>query len=204
MNNVENFFKNKSSDQDFIRKYFGYVSEVIGKINVADVAKVVDAIKKARAGDKVVYFIGNGGSAATASHFANDLAIGTRSAGKPFRVMSLTDNVAVLTAIANDFGYDEIFVKQLQTYMKSGDVVIAISASGNSPNVVKAMDWAKNHGATTVGLTGFDGGKLKEMVDINLHVPSVKGEYGPVEDLHMIFDHVIGAYFMYACQDKNF
>lgn len=204
MNNVETFFKNKSSDQDFIKKYFGYLSEILGKISADDVAKMINAIKKARIEDKFVFFIGNGGSAATASHFANDLSIGTRSSTKPFRCMSLTDNVAVMTAVGNDFGYEDIFIKQLQAYMGKGDVVVAISASGNSPNVVKAVDWANKNGATTISLTGFDGGKIKEMTHINLHVPSVKGEYGPVEDLHMIFDHVIGAYFMYACRDVNY
>lgn len=204
MNNIERFFKDKKSSSDFVKKYFDYLSGIIAKIEIGDVARVIESIEKARAGEKMVFFIGNGGSAATSSHFANDLAIGTRSSSKPFRVMSLTDNVAILTAVANDYGYDEIFVKQLQTYMKSGDLVIAISASGNSPNVVKAIEWAKSHGAKTIGLTGFDGGKIKEIADINLHVPSVKGEYGPVEDIHMVFDHVIGAYFMYACQDKNY
>lgn len=161
---------------------------------------MIDAIKAARENDKMIFFIGNGGSAATASHFANDLSIGTRSQKKPFRVLSLTDNVPVLTAVGNDFGYDDIFIRQLQAYMKSGDVVVAISASGNSPNVTKAVEWANNNGAKTISLTGFDGGKLKTQTHINLHVPSIKGEYGPVEDLHMIFDHVIGNYFMYMCR----
>lgn len=200
MNNVETFFKNKTSTQDFIKKYFGYLSEILARISADDVTKMIQVIEKARNEDKTVFFIGNGGSAATASHFANDLSIGTRSQKKPFRVMSLTDNVAVLTAVGNDFGYEEIFTKQLQAYMNKGDVLVAISASGNSPNVVKAIEWANKNGATTISLTGFDGGKIKEMTHVNLHVPSVKGEYGPVEDLHMIFDHVIGAYFMYGCR----
>lgn len=203
MNNVESFFKNKTSTQDFIKKYFNYLNDILTKISADEVAKMIQTIEKARSEDKTVFFIGNGGSAATASHFANDLAIGTRSQKKPFRVMSLTDNVAVLTAIGNDFGYEEIFTKQLQAYMNKGDVLVAISASGNSPNVVKAIEWANQNGATTISLTGFDGGKIKEMTHINLHVPSIKGEYGPVEDLHMIFDHVIGAYFMYACRVEN-
>lgn len=200
MNNVETFFKNKTNTQDFIKKYFGYLSEILAKISADDVTKMIQVIEKARNEDKTVFFIGNGGSAATASHFANDLSIGTRSQKKPFRVMSLTDNVAVITAVGNDFGYEEIFTKQLQSYMNKGDVVVAISASGNSPNVVKAIEWANKNGATTISLTGFDGGKIKELTHVNLHVPSAKGEYGPVEDLHMIFDHVIGAYFMYACR----
>lgn len=203
MNNVEKFFHEKQNTPDFIKKYCAYIQEILSKISAEDVSKMIDVIHTARENDKMVFFIGNGGSAATASHFANDLSIGTRSSRKPFRVMSLTDNVPVLTAIGNDFGYDDIFIKQLQAYMHKGDVVVAISASGNSPNVVKAIEWANAQGATTISLTGFDGGKIKGLTHINLHVPSNKGEYGPVEDLHMIFDHMIGAYFMYSCQAER-
>lgn len=202
MNNVERIFKAKESTQHFIKGYLEYLKSVLDQINLDDVASFIDTIKVARENNQFIYFIGNGGSAATASHFANDLAIGTRSSKKPFRIMSLTDNVPVLTAIGNDFGYDEIFTKQLQAYLKPNDVVVAISASGNSANVVKALELAKKMSAKTVSLTGFDGGKIKSMADVNLHVPSVKGEYGPVEDVHMIFDHIIGNYFLHMCKEE--
>jgi len=146
---------------------------------------------------RAVFFIGNGGSAATASHFANDISIGTRTGDKkPFRAVSLTDNVAVMTALANDEGYDRMFVDQLRVHMRAGDSLVAISASGNSPNLIEAVDYATSRGATVIGLTGFDGGKLREKSDISLHVPTAKGEYGPVEDVHMIFDHLIGSYLI--------
>ena len=147
-----------------------------------------------------VFFIGNGGSAATASHFANDLAIGTRTLEKPFRVISLTDNVAVMTAIGNDYGYEQIFLQQLKTVMDPHDVVVAISASGNSPNLLTAIEWANAHGAITIGLTGFDGGRLASLAQQRVHIPSNKGEYGPVEDAHMILDHIVGNYLMLACR----
>jgi D-sedoheptulose 7-phosphate isomerase len=141
-----------------------------------------------------VFFIGNGGSAATASHFANDIAIGTRTGdAKPFRAMALTDNVAVLTALANDNGYDSIFVDQLKVHLRDGDALVAISASGNSPNVIAAVEYARSRGAKVVGLTGFDGGKLRTLSDIAIHAQTAKGEYGPVEDLHMVVDHLVGS-----------
>ncbi len=202
MNNVERAFKVKESTQHFVKQYLEYLKTVLDKINLDDVAKFIDVIKEAREKDQFIYFIGNGGSAATASHFANDLAIGTRTSKKPFRIMSLTDNVPVITAIGNDFGYDDIFTKQLEAYLKPNDVVVAISASGNSPNVVRALDLAKRKSAKTVSITGFDGGKIKSSADINLHVPSEKGEYGPVEDVHMIFDHIVGNYFLHLCREE--
>lgn len=160
------------------------------------IAHFAELLLTARKHDRNIFFIGNGGSAATASHFANDLSIGTRSWDKPFRVIALTDNAPIITAIGNDFGYDEVFLMQLKTQMRPGDVVVAISASGNSTNVIKAIEYANLRDCRTVGLTGFDGGKLKSICHLNLHVPSLKGEYGPVEDVHMILDHLIGAYLI--------
>ena len=144
-----------------------------------------------------IFFIGNGGSAATASHFANDISIGTRVShtDKPFKAMSLTDNMAVITAVGNDDGYEHIFTKQLQNFAKTGDVLVAISASGNSPNIIHTVEYAKTKGLKVIGLTGFDGGKLRELSDIRIHVQTRKGEYGPVEDVHMFVDHLIGTYF---------
>jgi D-sedoheptulose 7-phosphate isomerase len=141
-----------------------------------------------------IFFIGNGGSAATASHFANDLQIGTRSPDLPFKAISLSDNQAIITAVGNDFGYEEIFSKQLEALMEKGDLLVAISASGNSPNIVKGCLVAKQKSCLVVGLTGFDGGQLKKLSNLNIHIPSQKGEYGPVEDLHMIVNHLIGSY----------
>lgn len=202
MNHVETIYKNKVSTQHFVRSYIEYLKKVLDQVNPEEVVKFINAISEARKNDRVIYFIGNGGSAATASHFANDLAVGTRTSSKPFRVMSLTDNVAVLTAIGNDFGYDEIFTKQLEAYLNPGDVVVAISASGNSANVVKALQFARKRAAKTIGLTGFDGGRIKEIADVNVHVPSQKGEYGPVEDVHLILDHIVGSYFIQLCREE--
>ena len=203
MNKVEQIFNSSETPADFSRSYFNYLSEVFEKIDEKQIENFINIILDARQRGSTVYFIGNGGSAATASHFSNDIQIGTRTTGKPFKVVSLTDNNAVLTAIGNDFGYENLFLKQLEPLLVKDDVVVAISASGNSPNVVKGIEYANEMGCSTVGITGFSGGKLKEISKNSVHVPSEKGEYGPVEDLHMIFDHIIGNYLMLFCRKND-
>jgi D-sedoheptulose 7-phosphate isomerase len=200
MNKIQEIFETTENPTQYARSYLTYLAEMAKQINEVELGQFVDVILKARDRGSAVYFIGNGGSAATASHFANDIQIGTRSAGKPFRVQSLTDNVAILTAVGNDYGYEHIYVKQLEALVVENDVVVAISASGNSPNVIRGIEFAKTKKCITVSLTGFDGGQLQKMTDLNVHVPSNKGEYGPVEDFHMIFDHIIGTYLMYHCK----
>ncbi|MBT5048653.1 MAG: SIS domain-containing protein [Rhodospirillaceae bacterium] len=181
----------------YARAYLDYLATCFDSIDCAEIERFVQLLLDVRKNDRTVFFIGNGGSAATASHFANDLSIGTRTGGdSPFRTVSLTDNMAVITALANDEGYESIFTDQLKVQMRAGDSVVAISASGNSPNIIAAVDYAKTRNATIVGLTGFDGGALRDKSDISLHVQTARGEYGPVEDIHMIFDHLIGSYLI--------
>ncbi len=191
MNNVERLFRDRPNAADFADGYLGYLSQVFARIDREAVALFVQALEQARTDGATVFFCGNGGSAATASHFQNDL---TRWRTDPMKVVSLTDNVAVITALANDYGYDRIFVMQLEPLLTEGDVVVAISASGNSPNVVQAVEFANERKAVTVGLTGFDGGRLGELCEIHVHVPSARGEYGPVEDAHMVLDHLVMSY----------
>lgn len=186
----------------FADRYLKHLNDVLSRIDREAVARFVATILSARARDASVFFIGNGGSAATASHFANDLAVGTRSPGKPFRVVSLTDNVAVMTAIGNDYGYREIFVSQLRALARPGDVVVGISASGNSPNLVAAFEYAATAGLHTVAMTAFDGGRMKEMAAESLHVPTDPREYGPAEDAHLILNHVVGNYLMRFVQHE--
>lgn len=191
MNNVERLFRDHPEAADFAEGYLGYLAQVFARIDRDAVAQFVAALEQARTDGATVFFCGNGGSAATASHFQNDL---TRWRTDPMKVVSLTDNVAVITALANDYGYDRIFVMQLEPLLAEGDVVVAISASGNSPNVVQAIEFANERKAVTVGLTGFDGGRLGELCEIHVHVPSARGEYGPVEDAHMVLDHLVMSY----------
>jgi len=180
----------------FSKLYFDYLKEIFDKIDLTEIKKFVELLMAARERGATIFFVGNGGSAATASHFANDLAFGTKEYDKPFRVVSLTDNVPVLTALGNDYGYGEIFIRQLKIYGKRGDVIVGISASGNSQNLIAVFEYAMGVDISTVSLTAFDGGKMKEMADYTVHVPTLKGEYGPAEDVHMILDHLVGSYLM--------
>ena len=194
MNNVDRLFT--SDPADFAGAYIKYLQSVLQRIDAAEVGRFIETLLDARERGVTVFFMGNGGSAATASHFANDLSIGTNDYEKPFRAMSLTDNVPIITAIGNDFGYEEIFVRQLRILGKKGDVLVGISASGNSPKLLKAFDYARSAGIRTVAITAFDGGKMKSIADEGIHVPTEAREYGPAEDAHMVLDHLVGAYLM--------
>jgi len=194
MNNLDRIFTKDAAA--FASAYLDYLHGVLKGIDTAQISRFIQTLLDARERGATIYFIGNGGSAATSSHFANDLAIGTNSYEKPFRVISLADNQAVITALGNDFGYEEVFVRQLRVLGVAGDVVVGISASGNSANLVRTFDYAKTAGIKTVAITAFDGGKMKQMADECIHVPTGPKEYGPAEDAHMVLDHLIGAYLM--------
>lgn len=194
MNNIDRIFT--PDPVAFASAYIGYLQSILQKLNTAEIGRFVETLLDARRRGATIFFIGNGGSAATASHFANDISIGTNSYDQPFRAISLTDNVPVITAIGNDFGYEEIFVRQLRVLGQKGDVLVAISASGNSPNLLAAMAYAKQAGIKTVAITAFDGGKMKSAADEGIHVPTGPREYGPAEDAHMVLDHLVGAYLM--------
>ena len=194
MNRIDKFYT-KDIEQ-FSKSYLDYLKEIIDKIDVVEVRKFVEVILDALEIGSTVFFIGNGGSAATASHFVNDLALGTNEYKKPFKIMSLNDNVPVLTALGNDYGYEEIFVRQLKVYAKKGDILVGISAPGNSPNLIRAFEYASSSGIKTVALTAFDGGEMKRITDYGIHIPTGLKEYGPAEDMHMVLDHLVGNYLM--------
>lgn len=187
----------QGSVESFSKAYLQRLQDLLASLDFEALAAVIHALERARQQDKAVYIMGNGGSAATATHMAQDLMFGTRKrAGSRMRAVSLSDNASFLTACANDIGYENIFEQQLRSWLQPGDVVLAISASGNSPNVVRAVQYANDHGAETIAFVGFDGGKLKELCTYVVHAQSERGEYGPVEDVHMILDHLITAYLV--------
>ena len=194
MNNIDRMYT--SDPVEFARGYLEYLQAVLRRIDPAEIGGFIRTLLDARERSATIFFIGNGGSAATASHFANDLSIGTNDYDKPFRAFSLTANVPILTEIGNDFGYDEIFVRQLRALGKSGDVLIGISASGNSPNLLKAFEYASSIGISTIAITAFDGGRMKALANQGIHVPTDLKEYGPAEDAHLVLDHLVTAYLM--------
>lgn len=178
----------------FARAYFEHLSECLATIDSAAVASVIQELAAARAANQRVFIAGNGGSAATSSHMVNDLATDVARKARlavPFRVSALTDNNALLTALANDIGYDSVFVSQLQAWFQPGDRLLAISASGNSPNLLVAARWVRENGGRVISFVGFDGGELHGLSDVCVHVRTAKGEYGVVEDAHLVLNHLI-------------
>ena len=175
---------------DGITRYIEDLQGSLAQMPLDDIREVIAVLHRARLDGRQVFIMGNGGSAATASHFANDLSKGAAVPDLPlFRAIALTDNMPLFSAYANDLGYEHVFAKQLSNLMHEGDVVIGFSGSGNSPNVLRALQMARSMQAVAIGFAGFDGGKLKEMVDICVLVPSYSMER--VEDLHLIVEHLI-------------
>lgn len=174
--------------QTLLRDYWDEVAGVTAAIDLGALERAAVVLLTCQARGRVIFVVGNGGSAATASHFACDLSKGTRRDGPPtFHVVSLTDNVPLLTAWANDSGYERVFAEQLTALAQPGDVLVAISASGNSPNVVAAVDAARSCGMAVVGLSGRSGGRLAKVADVVVNVPSDRIEV--VEDAHLVVAH---------------
>ncbi len=175
-----------------ISEYFSTGGKLLTQIPNEEVMALAIAINQVRKTGGTVYIAGNGGSASTASHFATDIGIGSLNRANPVRSVSLCDNTAAITAIANDMDYSSIFAQQLKLLGKQGDLLIVISASGNSDNLIKAVEVASALGMQSHSLTGFDGGKLKQLtLGRNIHVETPKGAYGLVEDAHLAICHVI-------------
>ena len=206
MNSIERMASESQTVQQFAKNYLSYLATLLQNIDTDAVAAFVEELEVARKHRNTIFLIGNGGSAATASHMANDFGIGVhKNEGKePFRVLALTDNVATMTALANDYGYENLFVGQLRTYFRKGDKLVAISASGNSPNVVAAAKWVKKRDGRVIGLVGFDGGKLKEICDTLILIQAQIGEYGPVEDVCIVLSHLIQSWVLaMVAKEKN-
>jgi D-sedoheptulose 7-phosphate isomerase len=182
----------EQSFRSAISEYFLNGGKLLAQIPNEEVMKLAIAINQARKTGGTVYIAGNGGSTSTASHFATDIGIGSLNRANPVRSVSLCDNTAAITAIANDMDYSSIFAQQLKLLGKQGDLLVLISASGNSDNLIKAVEVASELGMESHSLTGFDGGTLKQLtLGRNIHVETPKGAYGLVEDAHLAICHVI-------------
>jgi D-sedoheptulose 7-phosphate isomerase len=178
--------------RDIALRYLREFSQLMMRVDLEAVVRIVTLLRAARDEDATIYIAGNGGSAATASHWANDLGKATKCAGRGWiRVMCLSDNTPWLTALANDEGYDRVFAGQLENFACPGDVFIVISASGNSPNLVQAVDLANERGMVTIALLGFDGGILKDRVRERLWLATEQGAYGLVESGHSVLCDVV-------------
>ncbi len=192
----------KEQVAEFVKSYKERLICLFDSMDLNMLDSIVDAMVKAFKNGNTMYVVGNGGSAATASHIQADFRFFVRyfTDFRP-KVVALTDNVPLMTAISNDNSYEDVFVEQMKGVFNEGDLLLAISASGNSPNVIKAVEFAKQLGGKTIGFCGFSGGKLKELSDMPLYTPNENKDYGPIEDLHMILDHIL---VNYLSQDKEF
>lgn len=183
------------SARSFTRHYLDQLRTALGELPVDKIATLIGWMKEARDQGRQIFVVGNGGSATTASHFATDIGKGA-SLDKPtrFRILSLTDNNGWMTALGNDLAYEAIFVEQLKNFARPGDLLVAISVSGNSPNVVKAVEWARQAGCRTVGLVGAKGGRVGELADLAIHAPT--DHFGRAEDAHLVVTHIAGYFFI--------
>lgn len=182
--------------------YFERLNKTLLNINIEEFEKLEEIIFNAYKNNKTIFIIGNGGSASAATHWSCDFSKGTRVENKrPLKCISLTDNIALITAISNDISYDDVFVEQLKVFFSKGDVLIGISASGNSENIVRALKHCKDNCGTAIAIVGFTGGKCREIADYSVYIPN--NEYGIVEDIHIIIDHMVSQKIKKRIEDET-
>ena len=182
----------QKNSEKLILEYLSNSQLILSSISISEVTKMVAEIERVRISNSIVYVVGNGGSASTASHFVTDIGVGSLRRANPVKAICLNDNVAVLSALANDLDYDSVFEQQVTLLAQPDDLLILISASGNSQNLIRATESARKIGTSVFSLTGFDGGKLRQITPgKNVHVQTDFGAYGLVEDAHLAICHVV-------------
>ena len=203
MSKINKLASNTNNIKDFAQLYFNNLSEIFQNLDKKSIYNLEKELLDLRKKKATLYVFGNGGGAATAMTMANDLGFDVlkKTKKKTFKIISLNDNSSVLTAIANDTGYDNIFINQLKIHFKKNDKILIFSASGNSINLVNAAKWVKSKGGSVISIVGFDGGKLKKISDLAIHIKSEKGDYGPVEDLQLIINHILAHWFQKNLQN---
>jgi D-sedoheptulose 7-phosphate isomerase len=185
-----------------VETYLEGLREAVDALEHPKLIRLGEMLFRAYTNGKQVFTLGNGGSASTASHMAADLAKNTIGPNmRRFRIISLNDNVSLLTALANDIGYENVFSEQLKSLVRAGDLIVVISASGNSPNVLSAIRCAQARSAEVAGLFGFDGGAASELADLSIVVPS--RHYGIIEDVHLTINHVLVDHFQLRLADEH-
>ena len=197
-NIINKIYKSSKNFAGFSLNYFDYIHNVFKNINQKSINKIENDFNQLRLNKRTIFVAGNGGGAATAITMSNDLGfdiLKKTKTKKTFRVLCLNDNNSVITAIANDTGYENIFINQLKIHYQKGDALVIFSASGNSPNLIKAAKWVRDQKGKVIGILGFSGGKVKKYCSTLIHIKTNKGEYGPVEDLQLIFNHLLAHWF---------
>ena len=197
MSQIRKLAKKNKTFSRFTKDYFNYLNNIFNKIDKKILDQLVGEFEEIRKSGKNLFVIGNGGGASTATTMANDLGfdIFKKTKKNPFTLIPLTNNSSIITAISNDVGYENIFINQLKINFKKRDRLLILSASGNSKNLIKAADWVKKNNGKVIGFIGYDGGKIKKLCDICVHLKSKKGDYGPVEDLQLIINHMLAHWF---------
>jgi len=195
MSKLANLYQNSDGPTGYVAGYCNRLVELIQSLDHQAIADCIARIEQTAESGNTIFCMGNGGSAGVASHFINDLCPNSYVEGKkPIRMLSLTDNVESVTAIANDFGYEDIFLHQLRCLMRQGDLVIALSVSGNSENLVRAVEFALANGGSAIAWTGFDGGRLGKLCSPTVCIPTQSDEYGPVEGIFAHVAHIVSGY----------
>ena len=198
MSVIEQAYKQSQDFNGFLARYLDYYTEILGQLREQDFTPVLEALLEAHQQDKKIIIMGNGGSAANANHLSTGLSYITRTWERPLRSISLSNDALLITSLANDFSFADIFYRQLQVHLQPGDVVIALSVSGQSANVLKGLEYARSKGNTCLGLTGRDGGQLKALVNHVVHIKTPQALFGVTEDIHMVLGHALTYYLEYA------
>lgn len=197
MNNLKKIYTTSKNISEYSIKYVDYLTDLLGKINFEELKIFEKEFLKIRKNNNSIYVAGNGGGASTSSAIANDIGFDLlkKTKKKGFKLISMTENSSIISAIANDVGFENIFLRQLQNNFKKGDGLLIFSASGNSKNLILAAKFVKSHKGKVFSVVGFNGGKIKKLSDVCIHVKTLVGEYGPVEDIQLIFNHILAHWF---------
>lgn len=198
MENVKKLSEKSKNIEVFSKNYFKRLTNIFDNLDYKQIRRFEEVFNEKRKKGNTIFVFGNGGSASTATTISNDLGfdiLKKTKAKNTFKFLCLNDNTSVLTAIANDVGYENVFLNQIKIHYKKGDIALILSASGNSENLVRAAKWLRKKGGKILSIVGFDGGKIKGLSDSCLHIKCDKVEYGPVEDIHLIINHIFAHWF---------